>query len=419
MSVQTADQAIATPAAAAPFDAEAARKSAPVQMVLWTMCFLHFANDLLQSLMSAILPILKDNLHLDYAQTRLIVSVYMAFASLIQPFVGMYTDKRPSPWALSTSMIATAAGVAMLTFAGTYQLVLLAAVFIGIGSAIFHPEGSRMTRLAGGNRPGVAQATFQVGGNFGQASGPLLAAFVIVPFGQSGIGWFVLVALLAYVIMLMVGRWAAPRIHAQTRSARATSAEDNPYGLTRGRLIFLITILLILMFSKSVYSVSLSTFYTFYLMEKFAIPLRDAQLYLFLFMGSVAAGVYFGGPIGDRIGRKYVIWISILGALPFTLILPYANLMGSAVLTVIIGFIMSASMSQIMVYAMELAPRKVGVMSGLFFGFGFGIAGVAATALGYLVDRTSLEFVYKVCSFLPLIGLATVFLPDLRKKYGN
>ena len=222
MSVQTADQAIATPAAAAPFDAEAARKSAPVQMVLWTMCFLHFANDLLQSLMSAILPILKDNFHLDYAQTSLIVSVYMAFASLIQPFVGMYTDKRPSPWALSTSMIATAAGVAMLTFAGTYQLVLLAAVFIGIGSAIFHPEGSRMTRLAGGNRPGVAQATFQVGGNFGQASGPLLAAFVIVPFGQSGIGWFVLVALLAYVIMLMVGRWAAPRIHAQTRSARAT-----------------------------------------------------------------------------------------------------------------------------------------------------------------------------------------------------
>lgn len=415
MTLQTgADDSAALAASPKPAAPAVSVSNAPVQAVLWTMCFLHFTNDMLQSLLSAILPILKDSYSLNFAQTSFIVSLYMACASLIQPVVGFATDKRQSPWTLSTSMIATAAGVLLLTVAHSYAQILVAAMLIGLGSAIFHPEGARMTRLAGGNRPGVAQSTFQVGGNFGQASGPLLAAFVVVPFGQGGIGWFALAALIGFFVMLVIGRWAAPRMSALKNAKRGSAADENPYGLTRGRLVFIICILLLLMFSKSVYSVSLSTFHTFYLMEKFGVGLRDAQLYVFLFMASVAAGVYFGGPIGDRIGRKYVIWISILGALPFTLALPYASLFWCAVLTVIIGFITSASMSQIIVYAMELAPRKVGLMAGLFFGFGFGIAGLGAVLLGLLADRTSLSFIYSVCSVLPAIGIATVFLPDLR-----
>lgn len=388
---------------------------APVQAVLWTMCMLHFANDMLQSLMSAILPILKEGYGLNFAQTSFIVSLYMACASLIQPFVGMYTDKHQSPWTLSTSMIATACGVLLLTFANSYALILCAAVLVGIGSAIFHPEGARMARLAAGNRPGSAQSTFQVGGNFGQASGPLLAAFVVVPFGQGGIGWFALLAVVAFLTMLAVGRWAQPRMQVIRQANRGSSADDNPFGLTQTRLVFIIAILMLLMFSKSVYSVSISTFHTFYLMEKFGVGLRDAQLYVFVFMASVAAGVYFGGPIGDRIGRKYVIWFSILGALPFTVLVPYASLFWCTVLLIVIGFITSASMSQIIVYAMELAPRKVGLMAGLFFGLGFGMAGLGAVVLGLLADRTSLDFVYKVCAWLPAIGILTALLPNLRK----
>ncbi len=388
---------------------------APVQAVLWTMCMLHFANDMLQSLISAILPILKDAYQLNFTQTSFIVSLYMASASLIQPFVGMYTDRRPSPWTLSTSMIATACGVLLLTVANTYVLILGAAVLVGIGSAIFHPEGARMARLGGGNRPGAAQSTFQVGGNFGQASGPLLAAFVVVPFGQGGIGWFALLAFLAFLVMIAVGRWAQPRMQLLNQSRRGSAADENPFGLTQSRFVFIIAILMLLMFSKSVYSVSIGTFHTFYLMETFGVGLRDAQLLVFLFMASVAAGVYFGGPIGDRIGRKYVIWFSILGALPFTVLVPYASLLWCTVLLVVIGFITSASMSQIIVYAMELAPRKVGLMAGLFFGLGFGMAGLGAVVLGIIADKTSLSFVYKVCAWLPAIGILTAFLPNLRK----
>ena len=388
----------------------------PVQFVLWTMCLLHFINDMLQSLISSILPILKDSYQFNFTQVSLIAAVFMASASLLQPLVGLYTDKRTSPWMLSLSMVTTGTGIFLLSFAGTYAALLVAAVLIGLGSAIFHPEGSRMARLGGGNRLGLAQSTFQVGGNFGQASGPLVAAFVIVPLGQGGTGWFALVAVLAFAIMLAVGRWAAPRMRASKTAARGAASMDNPFGITRNRAIFIIGVLMLLTFSKSFYSASISTFYIFYLMEKFAVSLRDAQLYLFLFMGSVAAGVYFGGPLGDRIGRKYVIWISIFGALPFTLMLPYADLFWCAVLTVIIGFIMSASMSQILVYAMELAPGKVGLVAGLFFGFGFGMAGLGAAVLGFVADKTSLGFVFKICSFLPAIGLATIFLPDLRAR---
>lgn len=410
----TRDDAASTPPIVA---APLSRASeAPVQAILWTMCLLHFFNDMLQSLLSSILPIIKENYNFNFTQVSLIVAAYMAAASLLQPVVGLITDRKVSPWALSCSMLATGAGVLLLSVAGSYPALLFAAVMIGLGSAIFHPEGARMARLGGGNRPGLAQSTFQVGGNFGQASGPLMAAFIIVPLGQGGIGWFVLVAMIAFAIMLAIGRWAKPRMAVGKKVARSAAAEANPYGVTRNKAIAIITILMLLTFSKSFYSASLSTFYTFYLMEKFAVSLRDAQLYLFLFMGSVATGVYFGGPIGDRIGRKHVIWISIFGALPFSLALPYADLFWSAVLTVIIGFITSASMSQILVYAMELAPSKVGLVAGLFFGFSFGMAGLGAAVLGVVVDIKGLDFVYKLCSFLPAIGLVTVFLPDLKRR---
>lgn len=407
-----------------PAPVAAARGSdAPVQAILWTLCALHFTNDMLQSLLSAILPILKDAYQINFAQTSFIVSLYMVCASLVQPFVGLYTDRRPSPWALSGSMVATACGVLLLTIANTYVLILCAAVLIGVGSAIFHPEGARMTRLAGGNRPGAAQATFQVGGNFGQASGPLLAAFVVVPFGQGGVGWFALAAVAAFFVMLAIGRWAAPRMALASRARRAEAAHGdsfgNPFGLSQGRLAFIICVLLLLMFSKSVYSVSISTFHTFFVMEKFGVGLRDAQILVFLFMASVAAGVYFGGPLGDRFGRKYVIWFSILGALPFTVLVPHVSLFWCTVLTILIGFITSASMSQIIVYGMELAPRKVGLMAGLFFGFSFGMAGLGAAVLGVIADKTSLNFVYQICAWLPAIGILTMFLPDLRRKAQN
>lgn len=387
--------------------------SAPVQIILWTMCFAHFLNDMLQSLLSAILPILKDAYALNFTQVSLIVASFMASASLLQPLVGMATDRRPSPWALSLAMLILGGGLLFLGFAGSYVMILFAGVMIGLASAIFHPEGARVCRYAAGNQLGRAQSTFQVGGNFGQASGPLLAAFVVVPFGQRGIGWFAAVAVIAAIMMIYIGRWSRPHMLAALDDAKRGVRSVAGQAFSRNKVIAIIGILLLLTFSKNFYSASITTFYTFYLMEKFAISLRDAQLYLFLFMGSVAAGVYFGGPLGDRLGRKYVIWFSILGALPFTLMLPYASLFWSAVLTVIIGFIMSASMSQIIVYAMEAVPGRTGLVAGLFFGFAFGMAGLGSAVLGFVADMTSLDFVYKVCAFLPAIGLATIFLPDI------
>jgi FSR family fosmidomycin resistance protein-like MFS transporter len=299
----------------------------------------------------------------------------------------------------------------MLSSAQSYVALLVAAAMVGTGSSIFHPEGSRVVRMASGGRLGTAQSIFQVGGNFGQASGPLLAAFVIVPLGLHGIAWFAVVALLAIAVLIYVGRWSREHGAAAERRSRRKGVED--HGLSRTQVATTIGLLLLLMFSKSIYTSSLNTFYTFYLMGKFHLSLRDAQLYLFLFMGAVAAGVYFGGPLGDRIGRKYIIWFSILGALPFSLALPYADLFWSAVLTVIIGFIMSSSLSQIVVFALELAPARTGMLSGLFLGFAFGMSGVAAVALGRLADATSLDFVYRLCSFMPAIGILTWFLPNL------
>ena len=384
----------------------------PIYLILWSMCGAHFLNDLLQSLISAIFPILKDSYHLDFTQIGILALAFQITASLFQPAVGMYTDKHPTPWALAVGMGSTLIGLVLLSTAGSYYALMFAAAMVGTGSAIFHPEGSRVVRMASGGKLGTAQAIFQVGGNFGQAAGPLLAAFVIVPIGQHGVIWFAGVALLAIAVLLWIGRWYAERVKIEGKRARAAGADGAP-DLSRNRVIFIISILLIMMFSKSFYTSSLSTFYTFYLMEKFNLTLRDSQLYLFLYMASVAAGVYFGGPLGDRFGRKYIIWFSILGALPFTLALPYANLWGSAILTVIIGFIMSSSLSQIVVYAMELSPKRTGMLTGLFLGFAFGMSGLAAVALGKIADHYGLTFVYQICSITPAIGVLCWFLPEL------
>lgn len=411
--VATGAQVIHASATAAP-PVQAA--SGPAHAILWTMCLAHFFNDLLQALIPAILPILKDAYNLDFLKVGIIAAAFQVSASLFQPVVGHVADKRHFSYALPFGMAATIIGLAMLAWASVYMMILLACVLVGFGSAIFHPEGSRVCRMAAGGRHGLAQSTFQVGGNFGQASGPLMAAFIIVPLGQQGLAWFTLLGLVTLVLLTMVGRWYGQQVQRVNAGRKPSPADTNPYGLTRGTMITIIFLLLMLVFSKTFYSSSISTFYTFYLMEKFSVSLRDAQLYLFLFMGSVAAGVYFGGPIGDRIGRKNVIWISILGALPFTLALPFANLFWAAVLTVIIGFITSASLPQIVVYALELMPGRVGLVSGLFLGFAFGMSGIGAAFLGYIADVTSLDFVFRVCAFLPAIGLIAWWLPDTRER---
>ncbi len=391
----------------------------PVRIVLWAICLAHFLNDLLQSLLVAIFPLLKETYNLDFAQIGYIVLAFQLTASLLQPGVGYFTDKRPMPFGLAIGMCATLVGLIMLAYASNYAVILIAAALVGTGSSIFHPEGSRVTRMASGGQHGTAQSIFQVGGNFGQAAGPLLAAFIIVPLGQRGIVWFAIVAVFAIIVLARIGVWYKANIHqAAARTKREVKAAAEA-GMTPRRVALAIGILLALMFSKSFYGSALSTFYTFYLMETFGVSLRNAQLFLFLYMAAVAAGVYFGGPLGDRVGRKNVIWFSILGALPFTIALPYANLAGVAILSVLIGLIMAASMSQILVYGLELAPRKVGTMAGLFFGFSFGMGGLGAVVLGHVADVTSLSFVFKLSGFLPLLGLLCWFLPNMDKRSAS
>lgn len=391
----------------------------PVRIVLWAICLAHFLNDLLQSLLIAIFPLLKETYNLDFAQIGYIVLAFQLTASLLQPGVGYFTDKRPMPFGLAIGMCATLVGLVMLAYASNYAVILIAAALVGTGSSIFHPEGSRVTRMASGGRHGTAQSIFQVGGNFGQAAGPLLAAFIIVPLGQRGIVWFAIVAVFAIIVLARIGVWYKANIHeAAARTKREVKAAAEA-GLTPRRVALAIGILLALMFSKAFYGSALSTFYTFYLMETFGVSVRNAQLFLFLHMAAVAVGVYLGGPLGDRFGRKTIIWFSILGALPFTIALPYVNLVGAATLSVLIGLIMAASMSQILVYGLELAPRKVGTMAGLFFGFSFGMGGLGAAVLGHVADVTSLSFVFKLSGFLPLLGLLCWFLPDLDKRRAS
>jgi FSR family fosmidomycin resistance protein-like MFS transporter len=382
--------------------------------VLFAISFCHLLNDLNQSLLTAIYPLLKTSFHLDFGQIGLITLTFQSTASLLQPLVGMYADKRPTPWSLPAGMACSLAGLLVLSVAPFYGMLLLAAALIGLGSSIFHPESARVARRASGGQHGLAQSVFQVGGNGGQALGPMLAALVVLPHGQSSIAWFSLTALLGILILTRIGAWY--KAHQIVKAHGSDGAMRLHPTLSTRKVAFSIAVLIALIFSKYFYLASLSSYYTFYLIDKFHVTVSQAQLYLALFLASTAAGTLIGGPVGDRIGRKYVIWASILGVLPFTLMLPYANLFWTAALTVIVGLILSSAFSAILVYAQELMPGRIGMVSGLFFGFAFGMAGIGAAVLGKLADMTSITFVYRVCAFLPAIGLLTALLPNLDRR---
>jgi FSR family fosmidomycin resistance protein-like MFS transporter len=376
----------------------------------------HMLNDVIQSLLPAIYPILKSNFHLDFGQIGLLTLTFQLTASLLQPLVGAYTDRRPQPFSLVAGMGFTLLGLLTLSRAGSYPLLLLGAALVGMGSSVFHPESSRVARMASGGQHGLAQSIFQVGGNAGSALGPLLAAFIVVPFGQSSIAWFSAVALLAMIILFRVGRWYGAKLADLKARPRGTGTKP---AHTRKHIALSITILMLLVFSKNFYMASLTSYFTFYLIAKFQVSVQDAQIYLFVFLAAVAAGTLLGGPVGDRIGRRYVIWISILGVLPFTLLLPYASLFWTAVLSVIIGLVLASAFTAILVYATELVPGRVGTIAGLFFGFSFGMGGLGAALLGQLADLTSIETVYKIVSFLPAVGLLAYFLPKVERGHAR
>jgi FSR family fosmidomycin resistance protein-like MFS transporter len=370
----------------------------------------HLLNDTIQSLIAAVYPVLKESYALTFTQIGLITLAFQFTASLLQPLVGLYTDRRPLPFSLAAGMGVTLGGLLLLSAADTFPLILLAAALVGVGSAVFHPEASRMARLASGGRHGLAQSLFQVGGNGGSALGPLLAAFVVVPWGQRSLAWFSVAAVAAMVILFRVGAWY--RAHLAERVAKNVTATAAP--VSGRRAAFAVGVLLCLIFSKYFYLTSLTSYYTLYLIDTFGVSVPDAQLRLFVFLGAVAVGTFAGGPVGDRVGFRVVIWGSILGVLPFTLILPHADLFWTTVLTVPIGLILASAFSAIVVYAQELLPSRVGMVAGLFFGFAFGMGGLGAAVLGWLADRTSIGYVYEVCAYLPLIGLLTALLPNLR-----
>lgn len=380
--------------------------------ILGSLSFCHLLNDMIASVVPAIYPIFRDSFRLDYGQIGLITLTYQCTASIFQPLVGLYTDHRPKPYSLSAGMCFTLVGLVLLARASSFEALLVAAALVGLGSAVFHPEASRVARMASGGQHGLAQSLFQVGGNAGQSLGPLLAAFIVVPHGQGSIVWFTLAALLAIVLLARIGTWYKQhRAATHKRAARHATAVTAP--LPSAKIALALGVLLALIFSKFFYTAGLTNYYTFYLIDRFGLSIQSAQIYLFAFLASVAVGTVVGGPVGDRMGRKFVMWFSILGALPFTLALPYANLFWTGVLAVLIGVITASAFATILVYAQELIPGRVGLISGLFFGLAFGMAGIGAAALGYLADATSIGYVYRVCSFLPLIGLLTFFLPDL------
>ncbi|MFL9951640.1 MFS transporter [Paraburkholderia agricolaris] len=397
----------ANPAAAQP----AAKVQRTVYSVLGAISFSHLLNDMIQSLILAIYPMLKDNFSLSFGQIGLITLTYQITASLLQPLVGSYTDKHPKPYSLPVGMGFTLAGLLLMSVAPSFGVLLVAAALVGCGSSVFHPESSRVARLASGGKHGLAQSLFQVGGNAGSSLGPLLAALIVIPHGQRSIAWFSVAALVAIVVLTQIGRW-----YKQHPAVKKTRSQAGHATLSRNQVMFAMAVLMLLVFSKYFYLASINSYFTFYLIDKFHLPVQAAQVHLFVFLAAVAAGTVIGGPIGDRIGRKYVIWVSILGVAPFTLLLPYANLFWTGVLTVIIGIVLASAFSAILVYAQELIPGKVGMVAGLFFGFAFGMGGVGAAVLGQLADATSITYVYKVCSFLPLIGMLTVFLPDVEGK---
>jgi FSR family fosmidomycin resistance protein-like MFS transporter len=381
--------------------------------ILGAITFCHLLNDLMQALLPALFPMLKTGFSLNFGQIGLIALVFNVTASLLQPLVGHFTDRRPQPYSLPLSMACTLLGIVALAFAPSFHALLAGAALLGIGNAIFHPESSRLARLASGGAHGLAQSLFQVGGNIGHAIGPLLAAFVVLPWGQSSLAWFALVALVGICILTVLGRWYKSGGHARPSEAGSSVRHST---LTRSQVLRAIAVLIALIFSKFFYLTSITSYYIFYLIQRFDLPTRTAQIYLFVFLAASAAGTFIGGPIGDRFGRKVVIWGSILGVLLFTLVLPYVGLTATVFLSVIIGIVISSAFSAILVYAQELMPGRVGMVSGLFFGLAFGMAGVGAAVLGVAADWTSIGFIYQICSYLPVIGLLTVFLPNVETR---
>ena len=404
------DDALATPVAAPDaLPAMSVKATGPAYIVLAGISVSHFLNDTMQSLIASVYPILKEAYALDFAQIGMITLAFQFTASLLQPLVGHFTDRKAQPFSLAIGMGATFFGLLLLSVAQQYPVILIAAALVGLGSAVFHPESARIARLASGGRYGFAQSVFQLGGSFGTSMGPVLAALIVVPFGQPSIAWFSSIAFLAIIILWRIGLWYKPQI----TTRRAVAPPAHPDAPSSRRVLIALVVLVALLFSKQLYISSLSSYYIFYLIDRFGVSTQAAQLYLFVFLAANAIGAFFGGPVGDRFGRKYVIWFSILGALPFTLALPYAGLVGSAVLSVVIGLILSSATSSIIVFAQELVPHRLGMISGVFFGFAFGIGGLGAAALGKLADHTSIAFVYQVCAFLPALGLLAVLLPKM------
>ncbi|AMS22269.1 Fosmidomycin resistance protein [Pseudomonas synxantha] len=381
-----------------------------VMRVLGACALAHMVNDLIQAVLPSVYPMLKANYGLSFTQVGLITLTFQLTASLLQPWIGYHTDRHPKPWLLPAGMVCTLVGILMLAFVGSFPAILLAAGLVGVGSSTFHPETSRVARLASGGRYGLAQSTFQVGGNTGSAFGPLLAAAIIIPYGQSHIAWFGLFAVFAILVLYGLSRWYRHHLNL----FKLKQGSQATHGLSKGRVTFALVVLAVLVFSKYWYMTSLTSYFTFYLIEKFQLSVASSQMYLFLFLGAVAVGTFAGGPIGDKIGRKKVIWFSILGAAPFTLALPYVDLFWTAVLSVIIGFVIASAFSAIVVFAQELVPGNVGMIAGIFFGLMFGFSGIGAALLGMLADHHGIEYVYKLCSFLPLVGILTILLPSTK-----
>jgi FSR family fosmidomycin resistance protein-like MFS transporter len=379
--------------------------------IIGAVALAHLINDLIQSVLPSIYPMLKANYGLTFTQVGLITLTFQLTASLLQPWVGYHTDRHPKPWLLPAGSICTLIGIVMMSMVGSFPLILLAAALIGIGSSTFHPEASRIARLASGGRFGLAQSTFQVGGNAGSAFGPLLAAAIIIPFGQANVAWFGLFAVFALFVLYRISRWYAHHLNL----FKLKAGQAATHGLSKGRVTSALVVLGLLVFSKYFYMASLTSYFTFYLIEKFDLSVASSQLHLFLFLGAVAAGTFFGGPIGDKIGRKAVIWFSILGVAPFTLLMPHVDLFWTTVLSVVIGFILASAFSAIVVYAQELVPGNVGMIAGVFFGLMFGFGGIGAALLGHLADIHGIEYVYFLCSFLPLFGVLAIFLPRTKK----
>jgi FSR family fosmidomycin resistance protein-like MFS transporter len=402
---------VLTPASASP------KKIATqtVYSILFTISFSHLLNDMMQSVIPAVYPMIKQSFHLSFTQIGLITLTFQLTASLFQPFIGFYTDRTPRPYSLAIGMGFTFLGLIFLSFAFNFVAILVSVSFIGLGSSVFHPESSRVAHLASGGKKGLAQSIFQLGGNAGSAIGPLLAALIIVPHGQSYISWFALAAVLAIFLLVRVAGWYKEHLQWKASNKVATTEEMHAH-LPRSKIITSIIILLVLIFSKYFYMASMTSYFTFYLIDKFHVSVQQSQIYLFIFLAAVAAGTLLGGPLGDRFGRKYIIWISILGAAPFTLLLPHMNLFWTGALSVIIGVIIASAFSAILVYATELIPGKVGLVAGLFFGFAFGMGGLGSALLGRLADHTSIEYVFKICAFLPLLGIITGLLPNLDRK---